>query len=49
MIPSASDGCCLMCCVVQAKAKILKETLFKINQKHGQGTVMAMTGESLDM
>jgi hypothetical protein len=34
---------------MQAMAKVLKETLFKINQKHGQGTVMAMTGEALDM
>lgn len=33
----------------KAMAKVLKETLFKINQKHGQGTVMAMTGEALDI
>ncbi len=36
--------------VCQAKAKILKETIFKINQKHGQGTILSMKdGLALDM
>jgi hypothetical protein len=29
----------------QAKAKALREAIFKINQKHGQNTVMQMTGD----
>jgi hypothetical protein len=34
---------------VQAKQKMLKEAIFKINAKHGQGTVMPMKGDALDM
>lgn len=37
----------LLC--VQAKQRMLKEAIFKINAKHGQGTIMPMNGDALDM
>jgi hypothetical protein len=33
----------------QAKAKVLREAIFKINQKHGANTVMQMTGGFADV
>ena len=33
--------------LLQAKARLLKETLHKINQKHGAGTIMSLSGETL--
>lgn len=37
----------LLC--VQAKQRLLKEAIFKINAKHGQGTIMPMNGDALDV
>ncbi len=35
--------------VPQARARVLKEVLFKINAKHGEGTIMQMKDGALDV